>query len=321
MMQSFDKQRIFGPVPSRRLGKSIGINNIPHKFCSYSCVYCQVGKSIKQFSRRKEFFDPIEIFEKTKQHLADLKKEELPDYITIVPDGEPTLDIQLGTLIKYLKRLGYPVAVITNGTLLNEPSVQDDLKNADFVSIKMDAANSAIWEKINQPAKGILLDTIINSAIQFSNDFSGKLVTETMLLKGFNDTENEIRSIAGQIKILNPDIAYLAIPTRPTAFKNILPASEKTIAMAYHIFSEMNIRTELLIGYEGNTFTSTGDFSRDILSITAVHPLRKDAVMDLMEKTGASEKDLEQLLSSGQIKLTRFNMQEFIVRSFIRHSE
>ena len=91
--------------------------------------------------------------------------------------------------------------------------------------------------------------------------------------------------------------------------------------MAYHIFSEMNIRTELLIGYEGNTFTSTGDFSRDILSITAVHPLRKDAVMDLMKKTGASEENLEQLLKKNLVKSARFNDQEFIVRSFIRHSE
>jgi wyosine [tRNA(Phe)-imidazoG37] synthetase (radical SAM superfamily) len=321
MMQSFDKQRIFGPVPSRRLGKSIGINNIPHKFCSYSCVYCQVGKSIKQFSRRNEFFDPMEIAHKTKQHIAGLKQEERPDYITIVPDGEPTLDIQLGNLIEQLKKLDYPVAVITNGSLLNDPSVQSDLKEADLVSIKIDSVNQHSWKRINHPAKAISLDSILDSADLFSKNFRGKLVTETMLLKGFNDTEKEIRSIAGKIKILNPDIAYLAIPTRPTAFKNILPASEKTIAMGFQIFSEMNLKTELLIGYEGNTFASTGDFARDILSITAVHPMRKDAVLDLMRKTGASEENLELLLKRNLVKSARFNDQEFIVRSFIRHSE
>jgi wyosine [tRNA(Phe)-imidazoG37] synthetase (radical SAM superfamily) len=320
-MMAFLQQLIFGPIPSRRLGKSIGINNIPHKFCSYSCVYCQVGKSIKQFSRRKEFFDPMEIADVTKQHIAGIKQNERPDYITIVPDGEPTLDIQLGILIEQLKKQGYPVAVITNGSLLDDPSVQNDLYKADFVSIKIDAVNPHIWKSINHPAKGISLDSILDSAVFFSKNFKGKLVTETMLLKGFNDTGNEIRSIAGQIKKLNPDIAYLAIPTRPTAFKNILPANEKTIAMAFQIFSELNIKTELLIGYEGNTFASTGDFARDILSITAVHPMRKDAVLDLMKKTGASEKNLEQLLRRNLLKSARFNDQEFIVRSFIRHSE
>ncbi len=125
---------IFGPVPSRRLGISLGINNIPHKVCSYSCLYCQVGKGDKIEVVRQAFYKPEYLVEKVREALSKIKEEkEFPNYLTIVPDGEPTLDINLGSLINSLKTFDIPIAVITNSTLLSLPEVRDELNKADYV--------------------------------------------------------------------------------------------------------------------------------------------------------------------------------------------
>ena len=125
---------VFGPVPSRRLGRSLGINNIPPKICSYSCVYCQLGRSLKMTSQRRAFYAPEALFAEVEQKLAALQRShELVDYLTIVPDGEPTLDLNLGKLIKLLKTLGIRIAVITNASLLDDPGVREDLEQADWV--------------------------------------------------------------------------------------------------------------------------------------------------------------------------------------------
>lgn len=126
------ERRIFGPVPSRRLGKSLGVNNIPYKICTYSCLYCQVGKAIKMQVNRQEFYKPADLADEVKRILGRIKnKNEYPDYLTIVPDGEPTLDINLGKLIVMLKTTGVPVAVITNSSLINLPEVREDLLLSD----------------------------------------------------------------------------------------------------------------------------------------------------------------------------------------------
>jgi len=134
------ERRVFGPVPSRRLGKSLGVNNIPHKICSYSCIYCQVGKAVKMQVQRQEFYKPEDLADEVRTVLNHFqKKEEYPDYITIVPDGEPTLDAKLGKLIELLQVRGIPVAVITNASLIPYSGVQSDLLKADYVSLKIDS--------------------------------------------------------------------------------------------------------------------------------------------------------------------------------------
>ena len=144
-----DSLRVFGPVPSRRLGRSLGINNIPPKICSYSCVYCQLGRSLSMVNHRGEYYDPEELGKEVLDAIQCLaQNNERVDYLTVVPDGEPTLDQNLGRLIDLLKTSGVKVAVITNSTLLDDPEVRQDLSKADLVSIKVDAVDQKTWKKI-----------------------------------------------------------------------------------------------------------------------------------------------------------------------------
>ena len=179
----------FGPVPSRRLGKSLGINNIiSPKNCSYGCVYCQVGKTMKKSIKRESFFEPEVIFEKVRQHLGQLSKENQPDYLTFVSNGEPALDLNLGKSILLLKKLGFPVAVITNASLLFDESVREDLFKADWVSLKMDAADNDTWQKVNRPDPKLDFKKHLENIKLFSSRYKGLLCTETMIIKGLNDS-------------------------------------------------------------------------------------------------------------------------------------
>lgn len=311
------EKRVFGPVPSRRLGKSLGINNIPYKICTYSCIYCQLGKAIKMQIKRQEFYNPEELFNEVMVVLSNLRdKQEYPDYLTIVPDGEPTLDINIGILIEKLKTLKLPVAVITNASLINLPDVQEDLLKADYISVKADTFNIETWRKFNIPHKKLNLDEIVSGIVNFREEYAGKLVTETMLVKGINDTYDELTNTARIIKKFKPDIAYIAIPIRPPAFKNVIPADESSVNRAYHIFKEHIDKVELLTGYEGSAFSSTGNFKDDLLSITAVHPMREDAVLKLMYKTGDNKNILDTLLEEKQLEKTDYNGHVYYMRKF-----
>jgi wyosine [tRNA(Phe)-imidazoG37] synthetase (radical SAM superfamily) len=310
------EQLIFGPVPSRRLGRSIGVNNIPYKVCSYACSYCQVGKAVQMQVHRREFYQPDAITEQVETRLKGLASTEYPDYITIVPDGEPTLDLRLGELIRKLKTFGIPVAVITNSSLLPAPGVHDDLMQADYVSVKADSVCEPSWRKINKPHKSLQLERILQAMEVFARSFRGTLVTESMLIKGVNDHEVEITALAQFLRKINPSVAYIAIPTRPPALENTLPADEDAVAMAYQIFLNSGLFTELLTGYEGNAFSSSGNFIDDILSITAVHPMRKDAVMQLMSGSNGTMDDLNRMILQNDLIKIAFNNEEYYLRRF-----
>ena len=143
----------FGPIPSRRLGKSLGINNIiSPKACSFECIYCQIGRTFKKTTIREQFYKPEVIFNNVRSHLLSISPSDKPDYLTFVSNGEPTIDKNLGESIHLLKSIGTPVAVITNSSLLSDKSVRDDLALADWVSLKVDAARKSIWQRINRPS-------------------------------------------------------------------------------------------------------------------------------------------------------------------------
>lgn len=307
---------IFGPVPSRRLGRSLGVNNIPFKGCSYSCKYCQVGKTYEMQVERQHFYPPDEIVHQVKMKLLSLSNTDFPDYISIIPDGEPTLDIHLGELIKKLGAFGLPVAVFTNSSLISFKDVQDDLSKADYVSLKVDAVNDFSWKKINNPHKSLKLSIILEAIRYFSAHYSGDLVTETMLLKYLNDSFEELQPIAMFLQEVQPKTAYIAIPTRPPAFEGTFPADESSVTLAHEIFSRYNLSAELLTGYEGNAFASSGNFKDDILSITAVHPMRKDAVYELMARSNATEENLISLIDNGLLMKIDFNHHDYFLRKF-----
>jgi wyosine [tRNA(Phe)-imidazoG37] synthetase (radical SAM superfamily) len=312
--------KAFGPVPSRRLGRSLGINNIPPKVCTYSCVYCQLGPTAKFKVERQSFYSPEEIVEEVGQKVeASEKLGQTIDYLTFVPDGEPTLDINLGREIEMLKPLGCKIAVITNSSLIDDESVRSDLSMADWVSLKMDAADETVWRKINCPHRSLSLEAIKKGMVQFSQSYSGELATETMLIKDVNDDELNLNKLADFLAELKPSIAYISVPIRPPAKSWAMPPPEEKINLAYHIFKSRLEHVELLVGYEGDAFASTGDLANDILSITAVHPMREDAIKNLIARAGSSWEIVQALIEEGQLIETIYEGKRFYLRRLKSH--
>lgn len=307
---------VFGPVPSRRLGRSLGINNIPPKHCTYSCLYCQVGPTKATEIRPRAFYEPEYLFDEIAKHLEKLKRcGETVDYLTFVPDGEPTLDAGLGRAIELLRVLDIKIAVISNASLISERQVRENLKLADWVSLKVDAVDRSIWQRINRPHEELDLERILSGMLTFAGEFTGTLATETMLLEDINTGQDSTERLASFLLKLAPEIVYLSIPTRPTADSNVRAACAETLTRVYQTVSEVMPRVELLSGYEGNAFSSTGDFVEDILAITAVHPMRKDAVMKLLEKNHQDWRAVQALLNQGKLKEVDYQGHSFYVRS------
>ena len=305
----------FGPVPSRRLGHSLGINNIPPKICTYSCVYCQLGRTIKMQTERRMFYNPQKILRDVQDKVKKVKETGDPiDYLTFVPDGEPTLDINLAYEIDLLKSLGIKIAVITNSSLIWREDVREALMKADWVSLKIDSVREKFWRRINRPYGTLQLSSIQQGMFEFARAYRGELVTETMLVRTVNDSEDGLSKIADLLARLRPDRAYLSIPTRPPAEEWAQPPPEEIINQAYHILHERIDQVEYLIGYEGNDFAFTGNVEEDLLSITAVHPMREEAVSDFLARAGVDWSVIHRLIDQGQLIETKYKGRKFYMR-------
>ncbi len=309
--------QIYGPVPSRRLGKSIGINNIPAKVCSYACVYCQIGQTKKMQVERQEYYDPGELFNQTAEKICAAKthKQHI-DYLTIVPDGEPTLDINLGKLIRFLKATGHKIAVITNSSLLPEQDVIRALLKTDWISVKIDSTDKAIWKNVNRPHPALSLDAIIKAIKDFRSRYKGYFTTETMLVKGINDTKASVSGVADLLSEIKPDKAYLSIPTRPPATKGVEPPDENILNQCFQTVATKFAQTEYLVGYEGNEFANSGDLEKDLLSITAVHPMREDAVDELVNKSSHGWEKVNTLIKKQKLSALEYHGKKYFLRKF-----
>jgi wyosine [tRNA(Phe)-imidazoG37] synthetase (radical SAM superfamily) len=305
----------FGPVPSRRLGRSLGINNIPPKVCTYACVYCQLGRTIKMQVERCAFYEPDKILKDVEEKIENAKEVgESIDYLTFVPDGEPTLDANLGLEIELLKPLGIKIAVITNASLVWREDVREDLRKADWVSLKVDSTREDIWRRINRPHRTLQLASILDGMLEFAKVYRGELVTETMLVEGINDSDDHVKEVADFLAQLRPAKAYLSIPTRPPAEKWVQSPDEEAINRAYQILSKRVDQVEYLIGYEGNAFAFTGHVEEDLLSITAVHPMREEAVNEFLARAGADWPVFHRLIAQGQLIEMEYGGKRFYMR-------
>jgi wyosine [tRNA(Phe)-imidazoG37] synthetase (radical SAM superfamily) len=309
----------FGPVPSRRLGRSLGINNIPPKICTYSCVYCQLGRTLKMEVDRRAFYEPERVVSDVADKVTRTRQSgEAIEYLTFVPDGEPTLDINLGREIELLKPLGLPVAVISNASLIWQKDVRQDLMGADWVSLKVDAVEEAVWRRIDRPHGSLDLSSILTGMLSFASEYTGELVTETMLVTGFNDGDGNLKALAGFLERVRPDRAYLSIPTRPPAEPWAQAPDEHAVNRAYQILQSEVEQVECLIGYEGNAFAFTGDVEEDLLSITAVHPMREDAVSQFLVRAGATWAVIEQLVAQDRLAQVDYDGYRYYLRRFVK---
>ncbi len=309
----------FGPVPSRRLGRSLGINNIPPKVCTYACVYCQLGRTIKMQAERCTFYEPEQILRDVEAKVEAAKAAgERIDYLTFVPDGEPTLDVHLGREIELLRPLGIPIAAITNASLIWDEEVRRALTGADWVSLKVDSILEETWRQVDRPHGRLQSAAILDGALEFAEGYQGELVTETMLVEGVNDGAEAIRGVAGLLARLKPATAYLAVPTRPPAEDWVQAPREAVINQAYQIFNERLDRVEYLVGYEGNAFAFTGNVEEDLLSITAVHPMREDAVREFLARAMTDWSVVDRLIARGQLVEMEYQGQRFYMRKLHR---
>jgi wyosine [tRNA(Phe)-imidazoG37] synthetase (radical SAM superfamily) len=259
----------------------------------------------------RPFYKTAKIVEMVRTKLEQTReKGEQVDYVTFVPDGEPTLDANLGEEIDILKGMGVRIAVITNGSLLWREDIRRNLLKADRLSLKVDAVDEETWRRIDRPHKSLKLDTILQGMFKFAKSFQGELTTETMLIKGVNDDIGRIVQVADFLKKLEPDIAYLAIPTRPPT-ERVEPATEQIINAAHQVFKERLSNVEYLIGYEGNAFASSSNAVEDLLSITAVHPMREDAVAEFLENARTDWGTVQELINNGSLIELEYQGKKF----------
>ncbi|MBI4708204.1 MAG: radical SAM protein [Candidatus Omnitrophica bacterium] len=231
---------IYGPVKSRRLGMSLGISLTPHKICSLDCVYCQLGKTSVLTSRRKEYIKIVDILEEIKLWLenncGDARKLQ---FVTLSGAGEPSLNIGIGKLISGIKKLtGLSVAVITNASLLSNERLRKDLLAADLIVPSLDAVSQGIFEKIDRPVKGIRAKDIVNGLIKLRKEFPGKIWLEVMIVKGINDSLEEIRKIKAAADKIGPDLIQINSPVRTTTEKNVFSVSKETLKKIKEIFGD-----------------------------------------------------------------------------------
>jgi wyosine [tRNA(Phe)-imidazoG37] synthetase (radical SAM superfamily) len=297
------------------LGQSLGINNIPAKVCSYDCLYCQIGPTAQFRSHPRAFFAPEKIHAQVSRKVSRARAhQESIDYLTFVSDGEPTLDLNLGRSILALKPLGIKLAVISNGSLLEDPNIRRSLGTADWVSLKVDVFQEKIWYRLNRPHESLRWNAVLDGMLDFARYFKGRLATETMLVQGVNDDPAHLRQVAQFVSLLNPDTAYLAIPTRPPGREGICAPPEAILNEAYQIFDRKIAKVELLIGDEGDAFAFTGDVAEDVLSITAVHPMAEDALRGLLGKAHADWDVIQKMIEAGRIIKLRHNGKSFYMR-------
>jgi len=265
---------------------------------------------------RQAYYSPERIFEEVRNKVDEAKaRDEEIDYLTFVPDGETTLDINLGKEISLLRQIGIPIAALTNASIIWDVNVKDCLSKMDLVSLKVDAVNENLWRRINRPHKYLKLNEILDGIVEFSKEFRGITVTETMLIDGveYADELNMITDFLAEVRL---NKAYISIPTRPPAEEWVRPPKEELINKAFQTFAEKlgQEKVEYLIGYEGNAFAFTGNVEEDLLSITSVHPMREEGVREFLKKAEADWSVVVKMISDGKLIELEYEKYRYYMR-------
>ena len=283
-----DMKYVFGPVPSRRLGRSLGVSPIPKKTCNYSCIYCQLGRTNKMTNTRKEFFPLEDILAEVELYKDDQDKF---DVISIVGEGEPTLYSRLGDLLRGLKaRIDKPIAVITNGALLCDPQVRADLMEADIVLPSMDSYDEESYRRVDRPYGLLHYDEVFDGLVKFTHEFKGQLYLEIMLMHGINDSEECLQKFKEALTHLDYDRVYINTPVRPPAEADVSVSTPETLQRATELLGGVSIETLAAGGF----FSEVEDDYEAILSIIGRHPMNQHEIHGFLESRKVS--DIEALM-------------------------
>jgi wyosine [tRNA(Phe)-imidazoG37] synthetase (radical SAM superfamily) len=305
---SVQRKYTFGPVPSRRLGLSLGVDIIPNKLCSLDCVYCEVGMTDKRGLARKEYLPANEILTEVKEVIAEYPNL---DHITISGSGEPTLNSKIGDIIRGIKQMTkIPVAVLTNGTLLNLPEVRHDLMEADIVSPSLDAVSVDVFEKVDRPNPKLNIDTIIDGIKAFQQGYKGKMWIEILFVKGINDHDEEVFKMKQVLDEIRPERIHLNTVIRPPAYAIAQPVGEDRLKEIQKI---LGWRSEII-----GIFKETQKIQEHTIDEQAILALlrRRAMTVDQMTESLAMRKkeiiaSLKQLNREKFIKSYMFNGEEY----------
>lgn len=285
-------KHLYGPVPSRRLGRSLGVDLVPHKVCTYDCVYCQIGKTTEETLLRKEYVPKGEILEEMRGFFQEGASKV--DYISLGGSGEPTLHSKIGSIIRSVKKLtSIPVAVITNGALLWMEDVRNDLLEADVILPSLDAISQEVFSQINRPSSGISVEKVIEGLVQFREVYHGQIWLEILFCKGINDHPEELRKMKEAIERIRPDLVHLNTVVRPPSEGWVLPLTEQEMEAIQQFFGEKaSVISDFNLHVQG---ASSQALAETILSILRRRPL---SLTDLSMRMGLPENEIDGALTS-----------------------
>jgi wyosine [tRNA(Phe)-imidazoG37] synthetase (radical SAM superfamily) len=295
---------LYGPVPSRRLGRSLGIDLVPHKICTYDCIYCQIGNTTEKTLARKEYAPVKEVLEEVKRFLNEGTSSI--DYLSLSGSGEPTLHSQIRSVIEGIKAItSIPVAVITNGSLLYEEEVRQDLLRADIVLPSLDAVSSEVFMKINRPRPGFSIEKVIEGLVEFRKAFKGQIWLEILFCKGVNDGKEELLRMKKVLDRIRPDLIHLNTVVRPPSEKWAVPLNQKEMEEIRAFFGE---KASIISEFDRHPpVVSERDIKEEILKILRRRPL---SLSDLSQGMGITRDELEAylnpLIQEGKIQSRSF---------------
>ncbi|MEI6691131.1 MAG: radical SAM protein [Chlorobium sp.] len=295
---------VFGPVSSKRLGQSLGVDLLPPKSCSWNCVYCQLGKTKKFVTERQEFFPREEILEEIREAIA---ANTSLDWITFVGSGETMLYKGVGWLIGEVKKFtSTPVAVITNGSLLYLPEIREELLQADAVLPSLNAGSETLHIQIDRPASGLTFRQHVDGLIAFRSIYIGQLWLEVMLLGGINDSNEALYDLADVVKEINPDMVHLVLPTRPAPEQDVHIPSEERIEQAIAILSTV---TTVVHPVKGTMdLRSAPDMLKAVSAIISRHPVQQRELQKAIADCFPGDNDKVSAVMQDMLATARFKL-------------
>jgi wyosine [tRNA(Phe)-imidazoG37] synthetase (radical SAM superfamily) len=295
---------LYGPVPSRRLGRSLGIDLVPHKICTYDCIYCQIGNTTEKTLVRKEYVPVNEILEEVRCFLKD--ETSSIDHLSLSGSGEPTLHSQIRSVIEGMKAItSIPVAVITNGSLLYEEEVRQDLLRADIVLPSLDAVSSAVFMRINRPRPGFSIERVIEGLIEFRKVYKGQIWLEILFCKDINDRKEELLRMKKTVDRIRPDRIHLNTVVRPPSEKWAVPLNQREMEEIKTFFGE---KASIISEFDRHpSSVSEKDIKEEILKILKRRPL---SLRDVSKGMGIPQNELDRyvkpLVEEGKIQVRIF---------------
>lgn len=290
---------LFGPVPSRRLGLSLGVDLIPAKTCPFDCIYCEVGSTTVKTQKRREYISTAAILQELEEYFCG--SGPVPDYVTLAGSGEPTLHCGLGEIIAHLKKItAVPVAVLTNGALLYDPGVRQEICQADVILPSLDTVSPELFQTINRPVVGLTVDKMIAGLQALRTEYTGQIWLEVLFLRRLNDTPEELAKLKETLRLLRPDKVQLNTAVRPVVQDFALPVSTQKLT---EIAEFLGDRAEVVADFGNHEHPNFNLSDGDFIATLARRPQTPE---DLAEVLGLSlpvvQNRLDVLVKQGRLR-------------------